>query len=363
MSVAAGSGETGVAWGLRRTPLQRLPLVSAALGAEVWVKREDQSDERYGGNKARKLALLLAEARRRGVTDLVAGCPAGSNQLGALARYGPELGFACHAAIVPAFFTPNSAATLAAAAQAGVALHPARNEVGAGVVIALLRLLLAARGRRPFIIPPGATDLGGLSSRAYLAAGGEAHEQLREHGLDPRAVEHVCVLGSGGTAAGLLAAAHALGVEGGGAPRVRAVRVYPSRWLAERWVSRLARLAGAASSSSRSSMSSSLCIDDSALGRGYGWPTDEGAAATALFARDGLALDEVYMAKAAAALVRVARARAHRGPLVLWYTLPGRPPAPLTSSSSPLPPALTRLLPPRPESAATTAEARTDLRP
>src|ERR1700754_3133710 len=38
---------------------------------ELWVKREDESGEAYGGNKVRKLEFLLGEARARGARRLV----------------------------------------------------------------------------------------------------------------------------------------------------------------------------------------------------------------------------------------------------------------------------------------------------
>ena len=44
------------------TPLQKLPRLGSELGVELWIKRDDQSGELYGGNKVRKLEFLLAEA-------------------------------------------------------------------------------------------------------------------------------------------------------------------------------------------------------------------------------------------------------------------------------------------------------------
>jgi D-cysteine desulfhydrase len=43
------------------TPVERVP----ELGADVWVKRDDLTALPYGGNKVRKLELILADARRR----------------------------------------------------------------------------------------------------------------------------------------------------------------------------------------------------------------------------------------------------------------------------------------------------------
>ena len=55
----------------RPTPLEPLPRLSASLGVEVWVKRDDLTGFGLSGNKIRKLELLAAEAVRRGATQLV----------------------------------------------------------------------------------------------------------------------------------------------------------------------------------------------------------------------------------------------------------------------------------------------------
>ncbi|MDJ0522523.1 MAG: pyridoxal-phosphate dependent enzyme, partial [Planctomycetota bacterium] len=53
------------------TPLQRLDRVSAELGAEIWIKRDDLTGAALSGNKVRKLEFLLAEAESRGADVLV----------------------------------------------------------------------------------------------------------------------------------------------------------------------------------------------------------------------------------------------------------------------------------------------------
>ena len=61
-----------------------------------------------------------------------------------------------------------------------------------------------------------------------------------------------------------------------------------------------------------------VTADDSALGEGYGVPTDEVWAALRLFARtEGIVLDPVYTGKAAAALVSGVRPGET---VVFWHT-------------------------------------------
>ena len=55
-----------VSLGVFPTPIQRLNNISAVLGTNVYIKRDDLTGVGLGGNKVRKLEYLLAEARRQG---------------------------------------------------------------------------------------------------------------------------------------------------------------------------------------------------------------------------------------------------------------------------------------------------------
>ena len=56
------------------TPLQRAPRLEKALGPQsprIYIKRDDLTGLAYGGNKARKLEYLVADALKQGATVLV----------------------------------------------------------------------------------------------------------------------------------------------------------------------------------------------------------------------------------------------------------------------------------------------------
>ena len=56
------------------TPLQRMPNLSRVLGGpSLFVKRDDMTDLAFGGNKARKLEFLFADAKDQGVEDKCGG--------------------------------------------------------------------------------------------------------------------------------------------------------------------------------------------------------------------------------------------------------------------------------------------------
>src|SRR3954470_15601100 len=80
------------------TPVRRLPGLAGA--APVWVK-EDGLYGPHGGNKARKLEWLLADARRRGRSTVLTGGAIGTNHGLATALYARELGIRTVLVLVP----------------------------------------------------------------------------------------------------------------------------------------------------------------------------------------------------------------------------------------------------------------------
>lgn len=304
---------------IQRTPVEHLPRVSRAVGAEVWIKRDDLTHPDHGGNKVRKLAPLLEEALARGATDLLTLGAVGSNHVFATALHGARAGLTVHAALVPHPASPAVVELLEATRALGAELLPCRSEPAAAVRIALEWIRLRASGRRPYLVPPGGTCVAGV--RGYLRAGRELAEQIAQRELPGWPDAIFCVLGSGGTAAGIWAALS----EAGAPSRLHGVRVYASRLICGPYLRGLARRA----LGERWAGAPPLEIDPTQLGPGYGVPTGEASEAQALFAEDGVALDLTYTAKAAAALIRHARGPGRGQRLLFWHTLSAkRPPRP-----------------------------------
>lgn len=296
------------------TALEPAAPLAEAIGLQaLWLKREDRSSVRYGGNKVRGLEFLFAGAAPGTVFVTLGGT--GSTHCLATAVHATAL--SCRA-VLAQFPQPSTEASRALAAACE---HAAARVVHAPVrmllPLAVARAWLAARqlGARRWI--PG----GGAHPRAvagHLLAGLELAAQLPE---PPDAI--VTPHGSGGTAAGLLLAMAALGW----ATRVVAVRVAPTI-VANRWrVLTLAR--GAARVLARHDVAlprppSPVVLNG--IGAGYGHPSAAGEAARALAAVHGLLLDPTYGAKAFAALPTLG-ARGFRR-VVFWHTFalpPGIP--------------------------------------
>jgi 1-aminocyclopropane-1-carboxylate deaminase/D-cysteine desulfhydrase-like pyridoxal-dependent ACC family enzyme len=305
-----------------RTPIERCAAVSRATGIEVLVKRDDLGHASHGGSKWRKLAGILAEARELAATDLVTLGSAASNHVVATAVHAGALGV--HAVLTPHPDSPEARAALRAMVGLGAELHPARGDREVVARVARLMARLRIAGRRPYFIAPGGSSA--LGATAYLAAAREIADQI-----DGWPDLIACALGSGGMQAGLAAglascgaSSHLVGVKvrDGWATHARFVR-----WLGGRALRRTG------------DPPRRLQIDIAdATGPGYGRPSEAGERARRLFAEDGILLDSTYTAKAAGALLEIARSRRNRR-VLLWHSYAPPPPARVT-----IPPRLAALL-------------------
>ena len=296
------------------TPLESAPGLAAACGAAaLWLKREDRSSPRCGGNKVRGLEFLLGPAPTD-VVFLTAG-GTGSSHCLATAVHAGALGARTVLAQFPQPDTDASRAVATACAARAALVVRARSP--AGLPLALLKAWRAARRMGPVRWIPS----GGAHPRAvvgHLLAGLELESQLPDL---PDAI--VTPLGTGGTAAGLGLAVAALSWP----TRIVGVRVAP-RLIANRWrTAGLARravrlLAGHGIRLPLTVSRLPLLVLDG-LGRGYGHPSPLGEAARRLAAPHGLVLDPTYGAKAFAAVPELARRGFRR--IVFWHTfaLPG----------------------------------------
>ena len=119
--------------GVYPTPVQRLP-GALGPGRDLWVKRDDLTSPRYGGNKVRKLERVLEDARARGVRKLVTVGAAGSHHVLATAIYAPDFGIEVEAVLVPQPRTMHVVDNLRAIC-ARVRVWPASSFAHAGVVV------------------------------------------------------------------------------------------------------------------------------------------------------------------------------------------------------------------------------------
>ena len=185
------------------TPLQPLPRLSAALGVELWVKRDDLTGMALSGNKVRKLDYLLAEARAQGATAVITCGGIQSNHCRATAVACRQLGL--RPVLLLRGAPPDDATgpdgNLLIDVLLGAQLHwtDAAGYAERDARMAALAEQLRAAGEVPYIIPEGGSNAAG--ALGFVRAGQELAVQMTAEGLRFDAV--VCAVGSGGTLAGL----------------------------------------------------------------------------------------------------------------------------------------------------------------
>lgn len=304
------------------TPVERAPSsLERELGHALWIKRDDLAGEGFGGSKARKLELFLAEARGRVLT--FGG--AGSNHALATAFHAHRLGLPCALVLLPEPPADHVERHLLAAHGLGAELHAGRRaDLDDG----------GARFGPAYVIPQGGTSA--LGSVGYVGAGFELARQCATGELP--IPDHVFIAtGTTGAAAGLYVGLRAAGLTSS----LVAVRA-SSRASANE--ARLAREIGETVSLLRRidphfpdvGVDRNVRIEHRFAGAGYAIPSAAGERASAL-ARGLIDLDPTYTAKAFAALI----AARLRGPALFWNTYDARPIA-TASTEENLPPAFRR---------------------
>lgn len=325
---------------LGELPTRVEPLEALSAGAEVWVKRDDLTSAAYGGNKPRKLELLLGEALARGRERVVTFGAYGSHHALATAIHGRRVGLAVRLELFPQPITPHVARQLRCDQAAGAELSAV--PFAAALPLAIGAHTLLARSGE--VIPAGGSSP--LGTIGFVEAGLELAAQLAAGEL-PAPDLIVVAGGTCGTAAGL-----ALGLDLAGLaapPRIVAVRVVPRLMCNARVIARLrarclARLqeAGLPAAAAQGAGRTQVEVDPLELGRGYGVETPAACVARERFAAAGLALEPTYTAKAAAALLRWAEGPGRGRRVLYWHTLNGADLAPLAARAdvAALPPPL-----------------------
>ncbi|MGE8360262.1 D-cysteine desulfhydrase [Pseudomonas sp.] len=300
------------------TPLERLERLSAQLGREVYVKRDDLTPFALGGNKARKLEYLAAEALAQGADTFVTAGAIQSNHVRQTAALAARLGLGCLALLENPIGTADrnylSNGNRLLLDLFGAEVQTVDNLDHADAQLADAADHLRSLGKRPYVVPIGGSNA--LGALGYVKAGLELAEQIKQSGKTFSAV--VLASGSAGTHSGLaLALAHVL-------PDLRVVGVTVSRPDAtqrpkvEGLLQRTADLLGVPVPDG-----TTIELWDQYFAPRYG----EANAGTleaigTLASHEGLLLDPVYTGKAFAGLLSGIRnqAFAGEGPVLFLHT-------------------------------------------
>ena len=288
------------------TPVEPLPAFSKALGGKVniWIKRDDTLPGTGGGNKTRKLDFCIADALAKGADTIITCGAVQSNHCRLTLAWAVKEGLDCHLVLeerVPGSYNPQSSGNNFLFQLLGVSsitVVPG----GSPMLQEMQKLAdkLTAAGRKPYIIPGGASN--SIGALGYVQCAQELQQQMFEQGCD---FDHVIVpSGSAGTHAGfllgMLACNMNIPVTGIGVNRKKSVQEQAVFDL----MHQTADLIGAAVNIPREAV---VAYDDY-VGPGYSLPTAAMAEAVTLLARtESILLDPVYSDKAMSGLIDLVR--------------------------------------------------------
>jgi D-cysteine desulfhydrase family pyridoxal phosphate-dependent enzyme len=285
------------------TPLQRARNLEMALGPRcprIYLKRDDLTGLAFGGNKARKLEYLLADALANAATMLVTEGAVQSNHARMTAAAAAIAGLRS-VLVLDARRGSEVAGNLLLDHLLGADVRVVPDKVARTALMESIGEELRAVGEQPYVIPTGGSVP--IGAAGYVAMVVELLTQLVNCGEAP--IRLYFATGSMGTQAGLVVGARAFS-----APFVvYGVAVeHPVEALIADGAT-LANGTAALLGIGESFTVADITIDGAFIGVDYGVPTEEGIEAIRLLARtEAVFLDPVYSGKAMAALISHARA-------------------------------------------------------
>lgn len=284
------------------TPLQELTRFRKEIGGpRLFMKRDDNTGLALGGNKARKLEYLMADALAKKCDVVITTGGPQSNHARMVAAMARQLGMEVILLLTgdePREWKGNLLLDRILGAQVIFAgtkdydlIHPRMESMAEE---------LRQQGRNPYVIPVGgATPIGSLG---YVQAVLELVGQSVEAGINFDYL--VSATGSGGTMSGMLVGARLF------APHLKVVGISVSRPRAA-LTQRLSNISEATAALLGVDLKfppEKLAVFDEYIGESYGVPTPEGLEAIKLLAQtEGILLDPVYTGKAMAGYIDLVR--------------------------------------------------------
>ncbi len=299
------------------TPLHRLERVSADLGIELWIKRDDLTGFAMGGNKGRKLEYLLAQAIFEGAQAVVTCGSLQSNFIRHLAAACAVHGLQCAAAVMDTPYEhtlpfleglkPENG-NLALNSWLGVDIH--KYPDGTWDELFQYKEDVAGQyerdGTKVFRIPVGGSSP--LGAYAFFLAGKELSDQA-ETSFDTV----ITASSSGSTQVGLTY--HFSGSD----TQVLGIAADPEPELASDFAELGVGLAALIGVPALPVEAFNLNFDG--VGPGYGIPSEEGNDAIRYLAqKEGIFLDPIYSGKAFGVLLKLAREGGLTGRTCFWHT-------------------------------------------
>lgn len=295
------------------TPFEKLENLSERLERfEVLVKRDDLTGLAFGGNKARKLDYIVADALHQGADTIVTWAGVQSNWCRQVAAATARIGLKSKLVLFKGESSPpgcDGNLLLSRMFDADIEI------VDAGSIDNMMELAsvrsyvdpaveeVRSAGNKPYLAPIGGSLVEGSMSQpwgaiAYVNAFAELLEQATAEGV--RIDSIVLATGSGSTQAGMLVGAKLLSP----GTRIVGVTVYATKEKMCHYVRSVAEATLEHLGSSVGLPDEDIIVFDDYLKDGYGVFNDEVGNALRLVAEaEGVLLDPVYTGKAMAGML------------------------------------------------------------
>ncbi len=299
------------------TPLHRLNRMSAELGIDLWIKRDDLTGFGGGGNKGRKLEYLMAAAIDRGAEVIVTCGATQSNFIRQLGAACAVCGIRCSAATMqlpyedarpthPALKTTGGNVLLDGLLDVDMRIYPDSTWEALYANAEDLAQEYERDGNKVMRVAVGGSSAFGAF--AFYEAGEEVRKQCEEN------FDWIVFASSSGSTHTGLAYAYR-----GSSTRILGIASDPEPNILEDFAKvgvELAEILGVSPMSAQD-----YEMDFGHVGPGYGIPSDEGLSAIEWMARtEGIFLDPIYSGKAFAALLDRVSKHTLQGRVLFWHT-------------------------------------------
>ena len=288
------------------TPIESLTNFSETLGKKVniWMKRDDLLPGCGGGNKTRKLDFSFADAIQQGADTIITCGAVQSNHCRLTASWAAKESIDCHLVLeerVKGSYHSDASGNnflFQVLGTKSISVVPG----GSDMMQEMQKIAdqLSTEGKRPYIIPGGASNA--IGAIGYVACAQETLQQLFEMNLS---IDHVVVpSGSAGTHAGMVT-----GFEGNNAQiPITGINVSRPKDQQEKIVHDLALLTAEKVGVEQEVSRDSVTCFDNYVGPGYSLPTEGMIEAVKLLATtEAILLDPVYSGKTMAGCIDLVR--------------------------------------------------------
>lgn len=283
------------------TPVQPFASDSNEETGNLWIKRDDLTNDCYGGNKVRKLEFILADAKRKNKHTLVTMGAIGTNHGVATAIFGKKNNFRSRIFLFDQPVSETVKNNLNAMAAFGAELRHTKSILKTALAYYASHLWPVGK----YHLPAGGSNIMGCIG--FVNAALELKQQI-DAGDMPVPETIICPVGSSGTLAGLTLGCQLAGLE----TQVIGIRVAPSHLgpvpictagTAQSLMKETYRYLRKLDKTIPEIQLNRIVLDDDYYGDGYGCSSEAGNRARSAFSNAGIELESTYTAKAAAAVL------------------------------------------------------------